>query len=205
MYDYNTTRSPLMLREYGRNIQKLMDQFESIDDKNSRTQKAQAIIKLMEVVNPHAESIQKRWDDLFILSDYKLDIDAPYAKPSRRESIRQSYMNMPLMHPIRYKYYGRNMELLVEKIASISSISEREQMLMGVVKLMRRFSSTWNNDYISNERIIEDIKRMLPSNIVLDLGIIRTMADDDANAQKARSRPRLMTTASKKREQKNNL
>lgn len=207
MYDYNTTRSPLMLKEYGRNIQKLMDQLESINDRDLRTQKAHTIVKLMEVINPNAESTQKRWDDLFILSNYKLDVDAPYPKPNKRESIRQCYVNMPFMEQIRYKYYGRNMELLLKKITTVDSSSEQEQMLIAIVRLMRRFSNTWNNDYITNERIIEDIKRMLPDGIVLNLDIIRTMADDGANGQKSRpkhhtSHPKLMTSASKKKELK---
>ncbi|WP_339044443.1 DUF4290 domain-containing protein [Cardinium endosymbiont of Tipula unca] len=206
MYDYNTTRSPLMLKEYGRNIQKLMDQLESINDKDLRTQKAHTIVKLMEVINPNAESTQKRWDDLFILSNYKLDVDTPYPKPNKRENARQCYVNMPLMDPIRYKYYGRNMELLLKKITTLDSSSEQEQMVVAVVKLMRRFSNTWNNDYITNERIMEDIKRMLPDGVVLDLDIIRTMADDGANGQKSRPKhtnhQKLMTSASKKKELK---
>lgn len=200
MYDYNTTRPLLMLKEYGRNIQKLMEQLESIDEKGIRSQKAHAIVKLMEIVNPNAESVQKRWDDLFILSDYKLDVDGPNPKPIKKTSCSQRYIHIPFTELIKYKYYGRHMELLLKKITTLSSPKEQEQMLVVVGKLMRRFSSTWNHDCISNQRIIEDIKRMLPDGTVLDLEAIRTIPDDGAYGQKHRTKQhtKSIATAPKK-------
>lgn len=198
MYDYNTIRSPLMLKEYGRNIQKLMEQLEAIEDKTVRAQKAYGIVKLMEVVNLDATSPQKRWDDLFILSDYKLDIDSPNSKPTKRESNQQHYAHMPFMQQIRYKYYGRHMESLLKKITTLPTLKEQEQMLIAVGKLMRRFSSRWNNDYINNERIMQDIKRMLPDSTTLDVEIIRTLPDEGANGQKSRNKYHLKSNTSKK-------
>lgn len=186
MYDYNTIRSPLILKEYGRNIQKLMEQLATIEDKTARTQKAHSIVKLMELVNPNAESAQKRWDDLFILSDYQLDIDSPNPKPVRTKHNQHHYAHTPFIEMIKYKYYGRHMESLLKKITTLPTLKEQEQMLITVGKLMRRFSSTWNNDYISNERIMQDIKRMLPEGTTLDVEIIRTLPDEGTNGQKSR-------------------
>ena len=198
MYDYNTTRSPLILKEYGRNIQKLMEQIAAIKDKTVRTQKAHSIIKLMEVVNPNAESLEKRWGDLFILSDYKLDIDSPSPKPIKRESSQPHYANMPLLKLIRYKYYGRHMESLLKKITTLPTLKEQQQMLIAAGKLMRRFSSTWNNDYISNERMMQDIKRMIPDGTMLDVEIIRTLPDEGANFQKPRNKYQTKVSTAKK-------
>ncbi len=198
MYDYNTIRSPLILKEYGRNIQKLMEQLTAIEDKAIRTQKAHSIVKLMEVVNPNAESPQKRWDDLFILSDYKLDIDSSNPKPIKRVRNEKYYAHMPFMQLIKYKYYGRHMESLLKKITTLPTLKEQEQMLIAVGKLMRRFSSTWNNDYINNERIMQDIKRMLPDGTTLDVDIIRTLPDEGANGQKPRNKYQTKSNTSKK-------
>ncbi len=198
MYDYNTMRSPLMLKEYGRNIQKLMEQLVTIEDKTVRTQKAYGIVKLMEVVNPNAESSQKRWDDLFILSDYKLDIDSPNPKPIKRESSQQHYVHMPFIQLIRYKYYGRHMESLIQKISTLATRKEQDQMIITVARLMRRFSSIWNNDYISNERIMQDIKRMIPDDTMLDVAIIRTLPDEGNNGQKPRTKQHVKSNHFKK-------
>ncbi|WP_243018571.1 MULTISPECIES: DUF4290 domain-containing protein [Candidatus Cardinium] len=191
-------RSPLMLKEYGRNIQKLMEQLVTIEDKTVRTQKAYGIVKLMEVVNPNAESSQKRWDDLFILSDYKLDIDSPNPKPIKRESSQQHYVHMPFIQLIRYKYYGRHMESLIQKISTLPTRKEQDQMIITVARLMRRFSSIWNNDYISNERIMQDIKRMIPDDTTLDVAIIRTLPDEGNNGQKPRTKQHVKSNHFKK-------
>ncbi|CCM09805.1 Putative uncharacterized protein [Cardinium endosymbiont cEper1 of Encarsia pergandiella] len=198
MYDYNTTRSPLILKEYGRNIQKLMEQIAAIKDKSVRTQKAHSIVKLMEVVNPNAESLEKRWGDLFILSDYKLDIDSPNPKPIKRESSQPHYAHMPFVKLIRYKYYGRHMESLLKKITTLLTLKEQQQMLIAAGKLMRRLSSTWNNDYISNERMMQDIKRMIPDGTILDVEIIRTLPDEGVNGQKSRNKYQIKVSTAKK-------
>ncbi|MGI2299937.1 DUF4290 domain-containing protein [Candidatus Cardinium hertigii] len=198
MYDYNTTRSPLILKEYGRNIQKLMEHIAVIKDKTVRTQKAHSIVNLMEVVNPKAGSLEKRWGDLFILLDYKLDIDGPNPKPIKRESSQPHYAHMAFVKRIRYKYYGRHMESLLKKIITLPTLKEQQQMVIAVSKLMRRFSSTWNNDYISNEKMIEDIKRMIPDGTTLDVEIIRTLPDEGANGQKFRSKYQVKTSTAKK-------
>lgn len=187
MYNYNTTRPPLILKEYGRHLQRLMEQLENVEDRSIRTQKAYAIIKLMEVINPNAESVQKRWDDLFILSNYKLDIDWPMAK-SVATTARLYYVVPTLFsQPIKYKYYGRHITSLLHKVSSYSVSKEQAQMLMLIAKLMRRFSHIWNNEYISNEKLMEDIRRMLPSDTVVCLEVIRTLPNDIANGQRTKS------------------
>ena len=200
-YDYNTTRSPLILKEYGRNVQKLMEQIKAIDDKTIRTQKAHALLKLMEMLDNQSDSLQKRWDDLFIMADYALDIDTLYPKPVKRDPSQRCYIRRAAMEDIRYKHYGRNMELLIKKITTLPTLKEQEEMLVELIKLMRRFSSTWNNDYISNEKIIEDIKRMLPNGAELNVEIVRMISEDDSNGQK--SKPTTKGAAfHKKREKK---
>ena len=85
--DYNTVRKPIILKEYGRNIQKLVDHLMSIEDKEKRNKFAAILIELMKQVNPTMRDIseenQKLWDDLFIISDFKLDIDCPFPKPEK--------------------------------------------------------------------------------------------------------------------------
>ena len=199
MYDYNTTRPPLILKEYGRNVQKLMEEIKIIDDKNRYTQKTYAIIKLLGILNTHAESLQKRWDDLFILSDYKSDIDSPYPIPIKEEKNKKCYVSMPLIKDIKYKYYGRNIELVLNKIATLPTLKEQEERLVEIVKLMHRFSNTWHNDYINKERVIENIKQMLSDGIVLDLSIIQTIPDDNFTSQKLKGNQQKTTISSRKK------
>jgi hypothetical protein len=159
----------------------------------------------MEVLNTNAESAQKRWDDLFALAAHNLDIDGPYAKPVPKEETQHCYVNMPHVEEMKYKYYGRNMELLLQKMAALPTPEEQQEMLFAIVKLMRRFGSVWNNDYISTERVIQDIARMLPADAKIDLTVIRNIPDECSNGQRARTHPanKATNTCSKKKEIKN--
>jgi len=85
-YDYNTQRAKLIIPEYGRNIQKMIEYTIKIEDKEERNKAARAIISIMGNLNPHLRDVadfkHKLWDHLFIISDFKLEIDSPYEKPT---------------------------------------------------------------------------------------------------------------------------
>lgn len=78
------------------------------------------------------------------------------------------------------------------------TLKEQQQMLIAAGKLMRRLSSTWNNDYISNERMMQDIKRMIPDGTILDVEIIRTLPDEGVNGQKSRNKYQIKVSTAKK-------
>ncbi|MEL6358437.1 MAG: DUF4290 domain-containing protein, partial [Bacteroidota bacterium] len=82
MHDYNSTRKPIVLKEYGRNVQKIVTQVKAIPDKATRTREAQGVLKLMATLTAgkkdSVDNTQKRWDDLYIMSDYSLEVDSPH-------------------------------------------------------------------------------------------------------------------------------
>ena len=194
MYDYNTTRPPVMLKEYGRNIQKIMDQIAAIEDKELRTKKAHSLIKLMETMVVKSDFIQKRWDDLFILSDYQLDINSSYPMPLKKDINQRDFHSNYRNIPIKYKYYGRNIELLVHKAAALTCPKEQGKMIIAIAKLMRRFSQLWNNEYISLDRIIEDIQRIAPHKIDIDVAALKATPSLVMNGSKGRSSRTTRTT-----------
>jgi Domain of unknown function (DUF4290) len=103
MYDYSATRKPLILKEYGRNAQKLVEATGTMEDKAKRALHAQGMLRLMAILNAHnkhnAENIQKRWDDLFIISKYSLDVDNAYPMPER------CILNKKLQRPLNQTAY----------------------------------------------------------------------------------------------------
>ncbi len=85
--EYNTTRNHLIMREYGRHIQKMVEYLLTIEDKEERQRNAYAVIELMGFLNPHLKNVEdfrhKLWDHLFLISDFKLDVESPYPIPTR--------------------------------------------------------------------------------------------------------------------------
>src|SRR5258705_13616077 len=117
--EYNTTRNGMVMREYGRHVQKMIEHVLTIEDSERRQRNAQAVIELMGFLNPHLKNVEdfrhKLWDHLFLISDFKLDVKSPYPIPTR-ESLREK--PKPLRYPKRYPKYshlGKNLELITEK------------------------------------------------------------------------------------------
>jgi len=172
MYDYNATRKPLILKEYGRNIQKLVEAMDAVEDKAERTLHAQSVLKLMAILDANnkssSENIQKRWDDLFIISDYTLDVDSPYPMPEKailnKKIQRPSYTKQP----IKFKNYGRNIERLIQKAVLTEEQEEQERMVIGIVKLMKNFSNEWNNDNVDCDTLLTNIKYLAGNKLTVD-------------------------------------
>lgn len=171
MYDYNATRNPLTLKEYGRNVQKLVEDIRTIENKAERTLHAQRIVNLMAILdanNKHsAETIQKRWDDLCIISNYTLDVDNPYPMPEKvllKQLQRPEYSKKA----IRFKNYGRNVERLIHKAACTENQAEQEQMVISIVKLMKNFSNEWNSDNVDCNTLLTNIKHIAGDQLIVD-------------------------------------
>lgn len=177
MNDYNTVRPTLILKEYGRNIQNLVQYLKSIEDKDERSMYAGALIELMKQINPSAkdntENQQKVWDDLFIMADFDLDIDSPYPAPERdildKKPDRMTYSS----GPIRFKHYGRNLQLMVEKAAEIEDEEERLGAVVYIGRMMKAYHQLWNKENIDDGSILNNIKELSRGKLRVDADLIR--------------------------------
>lgn len=172
MYEYNATRKPIILKEYGRNVQKLVEAMATIKDKDERASHAQGVLKLMALLdanNKHSiENIQKRWDDLFIISDYTLDLDSPYPMPEK--NVRNKKLQRPAYtkQPLKFRNYGRNVEQLIQKAVSRQDPEEQEKMVIDIVKLMKNFSNEWNNNNVDCDTLLAHLKHMAGNKLAVD-------------------------------------
>ena len=177
MYEYNTSRKPLVLKEYGRNIQKLVVHIGTIEDRATRTQYAHAILKLMGSLSPCAKQVmeypQKRWDDLFIISDYTLDIESSYPLPTRDLLAKQPKRLNYIKQPIKYRHYGRHIELLIKKATEITNPAEQERVVISIARLIKSFSSVWNKDNPGSSTILATIQDIAGGKLVVDFEKIK--------------------------------
>ena len=178
MHDYNTTRNRLILKAYGRNVQKLVEAMGTIEEKAERTLHAQGILKLMAILdanNKHSvESIQKRWDNLFIIADYALDVDSPYPTPEKAPLHQNRQRLAYTKQPVKFRNYGRNVERLVQKAVSIENPEEQEKMVVGIVRLMKKISNEWNNDNVACDTLLTNIKHIAGNKLVVDFEKLAT-------------------------------
>ncbi len=172
---YNTARKRLKLPEYGRNVQKMVEYLRTIEDRQKRNEQAQAVIKVMEAINSsvHLQENyeQKLWDHLFIIADFDLDVDSPYPMPTM-----EKYDTKPLPIPlqknqVKAPHYGRNVELIIEKLCSMEPGEEFEVGLHQLAYFMRQQYIIWSKDaQVYEEVIFNDIVELSGGRLVIPEG-----------------------------------
>jgi len=169
--EYNTQRNRLIIPEYGRNIQKMIEHAISIKDREERNRAARAIVAVMGYLNPQIQTVvdfkHKLWDHLFIISDFKLDVDSPYPVPSRESLIakpqRVAYPNAN----IKYKYYGKNIENMIRKIAEMEDGAKKDQITQNLANFMKMSYLTWNKDTVDDSTILGHLETLSDSKMKL--------------------------------------
>jgi hypothetical protein len=172
--EYNTQRNHLKLREYGRNVQNLVAVIKNEQDKEKRSKHAATLVELMKMINPNLNKDtedydQKIWDDIFIISEFDLEVDSPYTQPEPSLLDKKPKRVPYASNQIKYKHYGRSIELLIEKAIQLEDPQEKEGAVIVIGKLMKSFFHTWNKDLIEDEQVLMNIRRM--SNNQLDINI----------------------------------
>lgn len=191
--NYNYLRRRLMIPEYGRHIQEMIDSLLEIEDRDERTRQAKAVIAVMGNLNPllrdTAEVNHKLWDHLFIMSDFRLDVDSPYSRPSREDlAVKPEKLEYPQSN-ISHKHYGKNITRVLRRLKSESL--EHVDMAMGdVVRYMHNKSMEYNQEHPTKEMIINDIKILSEGGINLDEERLRSVEMEHRSASMHQRAPK---------------
>lgn len=159
--EYNAERSHLIIPEYGRHLQKLIDQATEIEDAEERNKAAKYIIQVMGTLNPHLRDVpdfqHKLWDQLFIMSDFKLDVVSPYPIPSREVlQLKPDVLQYPQNFP-KYRYYGNNIKYMID-VANKWDEGEMKNALVKVIaNHMKKSYLSWNKDTVKDDVIFEHL------------------------------------------------
>ncbi len=159
--EYNAERPHLIIPEYGRHLQKLIDQASATEDKVERNKMAKYIIQVMGNLNPHLRDVldfqHKLWDQLYIMSDFKIDVDSPYPIPSREVlQMKPDVLKYPQNFP-KYRFYGNNIKYMID----VANKWEESDMKNALVKIianhMKKSYLSWNKDTVTDEVIFEHL------------------------------------------------
>lgn len=177
--DYNTQREKLVLSEYGREIQKMVDVAISLPTKGERMNCAKSIIRQMEMKNPQIRQSedwqQTLWNHLYLMSHKQLDIDWPY---DTSEAEKISTKPQPMAHPTsenisRLRHYGRLVGDVFEKLKTMPEGPERDELVRVTANQMKRDLLTWGHGSMDDERIADDLARFTDGKIQIDLSSFR--------------------------------
>ena len=168
---YNSQRSNLVMKEYGRNVHKLIDLALVEPDREKRNRMVQGIIDVMGQLNPHLRNTEdykhKLWDHLFLMADFKLDVDSPYPLPEREVLMRKPD---PLPYPqerIKHKSYGKNLMRLVNK-AIVEENPERKELMLKVIgNYIKVVHTNWIKENVSDENVKVEINTISDGQLAL--------------------------------------
>ena len=172
MLDYNTQLKKLIMPEYGRNVQQMVDHCVALKDREERTRCANTIINIMGNLFPHLRDVDdfkhKLWDHLAIMSDFKLDIDYPY-EIIKKENLYTRPDTVPYaLTPIRYRHYGKAIEGRIEKAVEMPDGPERDQLISLLANHMKKSFLTWNKEGVEDDKILKDLREYSHGKINLD-------------------------------------
>ncbi|MEM9687230.1 MAG: DUF4290 domain-containing protein [Bacteroidota bacterium] len=175
--EYNNERPKLIIPEYGRHIQKMVDYAVSIKDREKRNKVAQAIIGIMGNLNPHLRDVSdfqhKLWDQIFIISDFKLDVDSPFPKPSRELlEERPEKLEYPQNHP-RYRFYGNNIQRMIDMCNTWEEGELKQALKYTIANHMKKCYLNWNKDSVTDQVIFDHLYKLSGGKI--------NLAPDDEN------------------------
>jgi hypothetical protein len=162
--EYNSQRPDIILKEYGRNVQKLVEYLRTIPDIEKRTEMASTLIELIKQLTPsikdQPENPQRLWDDLYIMANFNLEVNNPYPVPQPdvifKKPMKMSYPK----NDVRFKHYGKNIEKLVKEALKKDDPQEREESIIYLGKLMKTFYGNWNKETLDDSVILRDIQAM---------------------------------------------
>lgn len=159
--EYNAERPHLIIPEYGRHLQKLIEQAVALEDRDERNKAARYIISVMGSLNPHLRDVpdfqHKLWDQLFIMSDFKLDVDSPYPTPSK-ELLAQKpdTLAYPQNFP-KYRFYGNNIKYMIDVANKWDDGEMKNALIIVIANHMKKSYLSWNKDTVKDDVIFEHL------------------------------------------------
>ncbi|MDA9250331.1 DUF4290 domain-containing protein [Flavobacteriaceae bacterium] len=161
---YNTKRTQLIIPEYGRHVQIMVNQLVATEDKEERNKMSKAIIGIMGNLSPHLRDVpdfqHKLWDQLFIMSDFELDVDGPYEKPSR-ELLEEKPARLPYPQKFpRYRFYGNNLKSMINVAKGWEDGDMKNALVFNIANHMKKCFLNWNKDTVEDIVILNHLAEL---------------------------------------------
>lgn len=200
--EYNSTRDKLIIPEYGRNIQKMIRHLMQVEDRDKRTRMAYVIVDVMAqmYVQPKeaGDYRQKLWDHLHIISDFQLDVEAPYPKPDPDKLHKKPEPIKYATGGIRYSHYGKHIQAIIEKVAELEEGSDKEVLTRVIANHLKKSYLNWNRDSVNDELILKHLEELSKGRIKWNENM-RLMATNDILARTAQPASHTKDSGGKKK------
>ncbi len=170
--EYNTLRSQLIIPEYGRHIQEMVNHCKTITDETERNGFAEIIIEVMGELNPHLRDVpdfqHKLWDQLFIMAEFDLDVKSPYPIPTKKDTVNSKPNKVEYPKSIyKYRYYGNNIRKMIDVAVTWEEGEKREGLYFAIANHMKKCYLLWNKDTVDDQVIFNHLYELSDGKIDL--------------------------------------
>ncbi len=180
--EYNTTRSKLLMPEYGRNVQKMIEYLLTLEDREKRLRNAEVIIELMGTLNPHLKTIEdykhKLWDHLYQMTNFSLDVDSPYPPPTAEEVFKKPECLPYPQGPIKHRHLGKNLQALLDKAMAETNDEKRYGLTQAVGYYMKLAYGNWHKEPVHDDMVKNELNEITGGKLKYEPGTYRIPYDN---------------------------
>lgn len=190
--EYNTKRTKMIIPEYGRHIHTMILQAIDLKDREKRNRFACRIIKIMENLTPKIRNIpnlqHKLWDQLFIMSEFKLDVDSPFLKPNA-ETFHIPFREVSYPEYLRdYRYYGKIIRSMIRVASDCQDLQKKEGLTYAIANIMKKNYIRCNKKTIEDSVVFADLRKLSNGKMILKSAEPLLSHDEVINKNKRKSR-----------------
>jgi hypothetical protein len=178
--DYNTSRNKLVISEYGRNVQNMVEYAISLEDREKRTRLASLIVNVMAQLNPSIRELhdykQKLWDHLHIISGFRLDVDSPYPIPDKEKLETRPERLQYYSNGIKYRHYGKHIENIIKNVIAMEEGEKKDEYIRLIANQLKKSYLNWNRESVTDEVIAAHLADLSGGQLILgeDVELART-------------------------------
>lgn len=209
--EYNTSRSKLSIKEYGRGVQKLIDHLLTIKDDKERQTAAEQVVEIMGILNPMSKNIEdaqhKLWDHMIMMSDYQLQVESPYPIPTQENKTRRPD---PLPYPkskLKWSHFGKIFEGLYNKAMKDSDTGKKQGYTQTLGLFMKVAYNNWHNENVHEDMVKEELQQMSKGELNYEPGNFKMHVDSSnttmISAKSHKNQNSLMMSSGKKPKRNN--
>jgi len=189
--EYNTSRSKMLMPEYGRNVQKMVEFLLTIEDPAQRLRNAEVVIELMTTLAPHLKTIEdykhKLWDHLYQMTDFKLEVDSPYPPPTREEILKKPEVIPYPQSSVKNKHFGKNFTALMQRALAETDPERRQGYTQALGYYMKLAYMNWHKEPVHDDMIKNELAELSGGQLVYETGGYKVHFDTRTNFNKPRS------------------
>ncbi len=170
--EYNTSLPKLIIPEYGRNVQKMVGHLLTIEDREERNKQAQNLVEIIGNLNPQVRDVpdfkHKLWDHLFIMSDFKLDVDSPFPVPDRETFLEKPERVAYPANNRKYRHYGNIIRQMIDYAVQQEPGEYKERLKIAIANHMKKTYLIWNKDTVDDQVILNEMNELAEGQLTLE-------------------------------------